>query len=131
MNIALGLLAGLLGGAGGIAIGLLLTRLLLQLNPRSSGGWEDLIFGILAVIVFYPLGAGLAAGLALRRSSRPGMIWKAVLAAYAAEILVMLLADPLGLNLNTTLLFGLILVLPQGAILLAYWFNRRREPSGG
>ncbi|MFN7037047.1 MAG: hypothetical protein ACK4SN_11855 [Bellilinea sp.] len=124
-----GLIGGLLGGVIGVVAGALFTRLILLILPRRSGGWEDLIYGILAVILSYPLGAGIGGGLALRRFSRRGMVWKAILAAYAGEIILMLLADPLGINLSTNLMFGLIVTVPLAAILTAFWFNRRREEA--
>lgn len=128
-RILLGIVSGFLGGAVMVVAGVLLTRFVLLVIPGRSSGWEDLIFGILAVILAYPLGAGLAAGLALRRSSRRGMVWKSILAAYAAVIGLMLLADPLRLNLNTDLMFGLLVTLPLAAILITFWFNRRREEA--
>ncbi|GIV64076.1 MAG: hypothetical protein AB1457_14940 [Chloroflexota bacterium] len=125
-KLFLGMVGGLIGGTVSVITGVLLTRLILLLLPRRSGGWEDLIFGILAVIVSYPLGAGLGAGLALRRFSRRGMVWKAILVAYAAEIGLMLLADPLRLNLNTNRMLGMIVLLPIAAILTVFWFNRQK-----
>jgi uncharacterized RDD family membrane protein YckC len=127
-RILLGIVSGFLGGAVMVILGVLLTRLVLLITPRRSG-WEDLIFGILAVILSYPLGAGLGAGLALGRFSRRGMVWKAILAAYAGEIGLMLLAEPLRLNLSTDLMFGLIVIVPLAAILTVFWFNRRREEA--
>lgn len=124
-----GIAGGLIGGVVGVIAGVLFTRLLLMLIPRRSGGWEDLIFGLLAVVVSYPIGAGLGAGIALRRYSRRGMIWKAVLAAVLGEVVVLLLADPLGLNLATNLMFGAIAIMPVAAILAAFWFNRQREET--
>ncbi len=128
-RILLGIGSGFLGGAVMVVAGVLLTRFVLLVIPGRSSGWEDLIFGILAVILAYPLGAGLGAGLTLRRFSRRGMIWKGILAAYAAVIGLMLLADPLRLNLNTDLMFGLLVTLPLAAILITFWFNRRREEA--
>jgi len=124
-----GIAGGLIGGVVGVIAGVLFTRLLLTLIPRRSSGWEDLIFGLLAVVVSYPIGAGLGAGIALRRYSRGGMVWKAVLAAVLGEVAVLLLADPLGLNLATNLMFGAIAIVPIAAILAAFWLNRTREET--
>lgn len=123
----LALLAGLSGGLLAVITGLLILRTIFRLIPNLSSGWEDLIYALLAVIVLYPLGVGLAAGLVLRRTAGRGMVWKALLAAYVGEGLILLLADPLGLNLTTNLLFGLLMLLPPLMVLLAYRLNR---PAG-
>lgn len=123
----LGLLAGISGGLLAVISGLLITRLILSLNTARASGWEDLIYGLLAVIVLYPLGAGLGAWLALRRTAGRGMMWKALLAAYVGEGLILLLAEPLRLNLNTTLMMGLLFLLPPLMVVLAYRLNR---PAG-
>lgn len=117
----------ILGGAGGILTSWLLARLFLQLVPPRPGSFDDLAFWLVAIMVFYPLGAGTGAAMALRRYSRQGMIWKAILAAFAGELAVMLFAEPLRLNSNTALLMTALFTLPIVGILLAYWFNQRRE----
>ena len=120
-------LAGILGGVLAVIIGVLTVRLLSSFNTTRASGWEDLIYGLLAVIVFYPLGVGLTGGLVFRRTAGRGMIWKAVLAACAGEALVLLLAEPLGLNLTTNLMAVLLFLLPPLMVLLAYRLNR---PAG-
>lgn len=120
-------LAGILGGVLAVIIGVLTVRLLSSFNTTRASGWEDLIYGLLAVIVFYPLGVGLTGGLVFRRTAGRGMIWKAVLAACAGEALVLLLAEPLRLNLTTNLMAVLLFLLPPLMVLLAYRLNR---PAG-
>jgi len=124
-----GLAGGIFGGVFAIVAGLLLTRLILWINPRQSVGFDDLILGLLVVILIYPLGAGIGAGLILRRFSWRGMLWKAIVAAYGGEVLVMILAEPLRINLNTDLMLGLLVLIPIGAILVAFWFNRQLEET--
>jgi hypothetical protein len=126
-RILFGLLGSITGGILAVIGGVLFLRLLLDLNVIRSSGWEDLVYGILAVILLYPLGVGLGGWLALRRTAGRGMWWKALLAAYVGDGLILLLADPLGLNLTTNLLGGLLFLLPPLAVLLAYRLNR---PAG-
>lgn len=121
------MIGSLLGGVLAVIAGVLTVRLLLSLDPSRASGWEDLIYGLLAVIVFYPLGVGLGGGLVLCRTAGRGMIWKSVLAACAGEALVLLLAEPLRLNLTTNLMAVLLFLLPPLMVLLAYRLNR---PSG-
>lgn len=128
-KIFLGSLSGLLGGVAMVIAAVLLTRLLVQIIPNRSSGWEDLIYGVLAAILAYPLGAGLAAGLVLRRYSRAGMVWKAILTAYAVVILLMLIAEPFGLNVSSDFMFGAVVILPLIAIAAVFWLNRQREEA--
>lgn len=123
----LALLAGLSGGLLAVIAGLLILRTILRLIPNLSSGWEDLIYALLVVIVLYPLGVGLAAGLVLRRTAGRGMVWKALLAAYMGEGLILLLAEPLRLNVTSALLMGLLFLSPPLMVFLAYRLNR---PAG-
>ena len=126
-TIITGMIGSVLGGVLAVIAGVLTVRLLLSLDASRASGWEDLIYGLLAVIVFYPLGVGLTGGLVFRRTAGRGMIWKAVLAACAGEALVLLLAEPLRLNLTTNLMAVLLFLLPPLMVLLAYRLNR---PAG-
>lgn len=123
----LGLIGGLLGGAVGGGGGLLLVQVFFRIRPPQGGNWQDLGLSLLAVILLYPLGAALGAGWFLRRYLRRAMIWKAILIAFAAEFLVMVLAEPLHINLYPALMWSGIIGLPLIAVLLLYLFYGKKE----
>ena len=117
------LLGSILGGTAAILSSALLIKLIFLSNTTS--GWEELSYGILFIILLYPLGTAAGAAVALRLKNYHPPIWKLTTAAYLAEILVLLLAEPLHLNLKTNLLVSLMFLLPIGAVLSAFLLHLR------
>ncbi|MEW6179878.1 MAG: hypothetical protein AB1522_08120 [Chloroflexota bacterium] len=99
-----------------VFFGLLILRLFLMVNHQSRSGWEDLIYGILMVIIMHPLGSAIGGWVVLRNHLKHGVVWLCFLAGYSGVGVVMLLAEPLGLNQNTNLLMSLIYIMPVLAV---------------
>lgn len=122
-GILFALLGSILGGTVAILVSALLIKLFFLGN--NTNGWAELSYGILFIILLYPLGAAAGAAAALRFLNYHPTFWKLITAAYLSEILVLLLAEPLHLNLNPTLLVSLMLLLPIGSVLSAFMINLR------
>lgn len=90
----------LLGFALAAAIGFAGARAM----SGSASGFGDLIAAILGALIGYTMGASAGVYLAARLLGRPGSFWLALAGAIAAAALVLLLAEPLRLNVNPAIL---------------------------
>lgn len=119
IELLAGLLSGLLAALGG---GLLVS---LFSNNQGFGELAGFIGGMLFA---FPLGVGGGMGYAayrLRRHKRPFL---AIIGAFIGILLVMLLAEPTGLNRNTTfLLFSTLLACCLSAWLALYLSGSRDQ----
>jgi uncharacterized membrane protein len=93
---------------GGIAVGLLVSRLggLLgaALGSNSSNMFGDLIGSIIGIFVGYVIGVAIGLAVAGRLLRQRGSFWLALLGSILGGALVVLLAEPLRLNSSTNLL---------------------------
>jgi len=106
LMIFLGALGGaILLGAAGYALGAGLGRL-------TGGGMADLALGVTGMALGIMLGNGLGAFWMARREKRKRKAWVFWLVGVGTVLLVLLLAEPLGLNQHTTWLLIALLGFP-------------------
>ena len=74
----------------------------------SSSGFGDLIAGILGALIGYTIGVSIGVYLLGRRLNGRGSYWMALLGSVVGAALVLLAAEPLRLNVNPTLLQGIL-----------------------
>jgi hypothetical protein len=117
IEVAGGALAGL---ACAVVAGLVSARLL----GGANNGWGDLIGAVLSALLGYAVGVTIGVYAAGRRLTGRGSIWLSLLGSVLGVLLVMLAAEPLGLNTNPALLqTAFVIVTPIAATLM---FNIRR-----
>lgn len=124
-NIIVELVAGgvvglLLGGIGGLVGG--------WLGQGGASGWGDLVGALLGTFVGYIAGTTLGVSAAAMYVHRPGSPALALLGSLLAGILIVLLAEPLGLNQQP---FILQLALVIGPLLgaLGGYHMRKGKPT--
>jgi hypothetical protein len=88
---------------GGIAVGLLVSRLG-GLLGAALGSNNDLIGSIIGIFVGYVIGVAIGLAVAGRLLRQRGSFWLALLGSILGGALVVLLAEPLRLNSSTNLL---------------------------
>ena len=97
------------------------------LTGRVSNGWNDLIASILGAFAGYMLGASLGVVVGGRLLGQQGVAWRAVLGSVLGGVAVMLLAEPLRLNRDSSVLMvSFALVALIGAVV---GFQRWRKPA--
>jgi hypothetical protein len=90
------------------------------LGRSAGGGMLDLGLGILGMLIGIAVGNGLSAWWLARREGAKGKAWRFWLTAIALLAAVLLLAEPLHLNTNTTLMLTTLFGIPAlGQALLA------------
>jgi hypothetical protein len=99
-----------------------------RLLAGSANGWDDLIYAILGLIIGYTIGVSIGVYLIGRwLNGRDGILtkrrayWLALLGSVLGVALVLLLAEPLRLNSNSSLLQALVFVCPP--IIATLGFN--------
>jgi hypothetical protein len=70
----------------------------------AADGWGDLVAAVLGMILGYTIGASIGVYAAGRRLAGRGSYWLALAGSVVGAALVLLLAEPLRLNANATLL---------------------------
>jgi hypothetical protein len=95
------LLAGLAGGVAAVFLGGLLGTVLS--GGQGMGGLAGSVAGMLLA---FPLGVGVGMGLVAHRLRNHKRPWLGLAGAILGTVLILLLAEPTGLNQNTTLLLG-------------------------
>jgi hypothetical protein len=107
--------------AGSIAGGLVVSGfgwwLGRVLGQSSSNPFGDLIGILLGIGTGYPLGVSLGLWLTARRIGHPVRFWRTLLFAVLGAGIVLLLAEPLHLNLYPRLLWALFFLLPLIAVI--------------
>jgi hypothetical protein len=93
-GIAVGLLVSRLGGLLGAALG----------STNSNNMFGDLIGSIIGIFVGYVIGVAIGLAVAGRLLRQRGSFWLALLGSILGGALVLLLAEPLRLNSSTNLL---------------------------
>ena len=122
-------LAQALGGAlCGVALGGAAGLIGARLFAGASDGWGDLIAAIIGAIIGYTIGVSIGVYLIGRwLNGRDGILtkrrayWLALLGSVLGAALVLLLAEPLRLNSNSSLLQALVFVCPP--IIATLGFN--------
>lgn len=111
--------AQVLGGAlFGIALGGVAGLISARLFVGAGDGWGDLIAAIASAMIGYTVGVSFGVYVIGKRLGGRGSYWRALLGAVLGVVLVLLVAEPLHLNQNTTVLqAGLIVLPPIGATL--------------
>jgi hypothetical protein len=122
----IGYLAQALGGAlFGIALGAVAGLVSARLFAGASDGWGDLITAITGAMIGYTVGVSLGVYVIGKRLGGRGSYWRALLSAVIGVALVLLAAEPLHLNQNTTVLQACLIALPPIGATLG--FNMRRK----
>jgi hypothetical protein len=114
-GIVAGLLLAWLGGLGGAALG-----------SSSTNIFGDLIGALLGTFAGYVVGVAAGLSIAGRLLKQGGSFWLALLGSTLGGVLVALLAEPLRLNQNTSLL-GFSLFFAALALALVGYNLRRRS----
>jgi hypothetical protein len=116
------------GSVAGLPVALVGGFAAARLFAQSGNGWDDLIFAILGSIIGYTIGVSIGVYLIGRwLNSRDGILtkrrayWLALLGSVLGVALVLLLAEPLRLNSNSSLLQALVFVCPP--IIATLGFN--------
>ena len=104
------LVAEALAGCGaGLVCAFLVGLAGAALFKGSSSGFGDLIAGILGALIGYTIGVSIGVYLLGRRLNGRGSYWMALLGSVVGAALIMLVAEPLRLNLNPALLQGVLI----------------------
>ncbi len=111
------------GTLAGLACAAVLGLAAARLFAGTSGGWGDLIGALLGAIAGYVIGVTAGVTIAGRRLTGGGSAWLPLLGSVLGVAAVMLAAEPLGLNRNTTLMQAALAVVPP--ILATLAFNIR------
>jgi uncharacterized membrane protein YeaQ/YmgE (transglycosylase-associated protein family) len=115
--IAIELLAGLATGLiCALTAGLIGARLL----QGTNSGWGDLIGGILGAMIGYTIGVSLGVYGAGKRLERRGSYWVTLLSSVLSVALLLLLAEPLHLNANASLLQATIVIFPLIVVTIGF-----------
>lgn len=117
----LGLLGALFGAAGALVGGKLLGA--------DSTGFASLGLAIGGIIVGYP--AGIITGIIIIRKAlrQPGSLPFGILGSIIGAAAVLALAEPLNLNANTDLLFGIFLAAVPVCCLAGFYLGNRKRRS--
>ena len=118
-------LAGVIGGLAGAA-GLALLGKFVGASTSSSG-WGDLAGSAAGLIVGTPLGAAFTIWLFYIRQKKG---WHIGFSVIAAALLVVLLAEPLRLNVYPALLYSLLVTVPAVvAATVLLWLSQKSQPA--
>ncbi len=116
--------------AGGIAVGLLLSRVGgyagAAMVRGNAEGFGDLVAAILLAYAGYIVGVAGGMALAGRMLRQHGSFWLALLGSFLGGVLVLLLAEPLRLNQSTTILSFAIFFASLPLALVGYNLRRAR-----
>jgi hypothetical protein len=108
-------------GVGFAMLGALLgAKVLAGSNPT---GFADLGLAIAGMIVGYPAGIIIGIILIKKLLHQNGTIWLGILGSILGAGLTLLLAEPLQLNSNTNLLFGVFLFIVPVFCLLGFYMK--------
>jgi len=116
-QIIAGMVIGLLLGA---AVGWLLARIV----PARPGGFGDLIAGVIGAGAAYLIGVVVGVWLIGRQLRRPVAIGLVIGGALAGGALILLLAEPLRLNSNPTILQAAFIITAPALATLATQFRK-------
>jgi hypothetical protein len=115
------LVGGILAYLSGLIIGALGSR-------ESDVGFDGLIRVLSALLIAYPVGVAIGTTIFNRQFRSKSSFWLALLGSVGGIVLVMVLAEPLKLNVNTNVMFIFLGSLPP---LLAVITQRFRRRDGG
>jgi hypothetical protein len=125
---ALQLLAEAAGGVlAGLACAALLGLIAARLFAGTSGGWGDLVGALLGSIAGYIIGVTAGVTIAGRRLTGRGSAWLPLIGSVLGVALVMLAAEPLGLNRNTAVMQAALAIVPPICATLAFNIPRMRR----
>jgi hypothetical protein len=97
-----------------------------QLFAGTKDGWGDLIGALLGAIAGYTIGVAAGVTIAGRRLTGRGSAWLPLLGSVLGVALVMLAAEPLGLNRNTAVMQAALAIVPPICATLAFNIRRLR-----
>src|SRR6266540_559487 len=119
-----------LGGAlAGLACAVIAGLISARLFSGANNGWGDLFGAVLGTLIGYAVGVTLGVYAAGRRLTGRGSIWLSLLGSVLGVLLVVLAAEPLGLNTNPAVLQAAFVIVTAIAATLV--FNFRRLFAGG
>lgn len=98
----------IIGAIFGFLAALIGSRLL----GDGAGGFGDLIGAIAGMVIGYPVGVTIGIFIVNKLLRYKGSLLLGAIGSIAGAIAIIALAEPLGLNNNANLLWGLILLLP-------------------
>lgn len=127
LGFAAQVLMGALVGVGLAVIAFPLSVVIeMMLGPGEEGG--QFFVGFIGPAIFFPVGAALGVTLAGKWVERRGRFWHALVGAFAAMVVMALIAGPLGMSdLLITVLTALMFLLPPLFAALAH--NRFARPT--
>jgi len=108
-----GLLTGFLGGFIGS-----------WLLEGDAGGWGGLVGAVAGMVFGYPIGVAIGMVLVKTVIKYPGSLLLGIPAALLGAVLVMLLAEPLNLNVTPGLILGSLFILVPLAGTIGYHLRR-------
>lgn len=120
------LLEALAGCAAGLLCGAVFGWVAARLFMGTSGGWGDLVGAVMGALLGYAVGASVGVWAAGRRIHGRGNYWLSLAGSIFGLVAVMLLAEPLRLNVIPLLFQTAMVVVTPVAAALTFHMGPRR-----